>query len=90
MHREVEEDVPLLKAIALAILSEAGVANLPVSDDLVGEMCRFGGTELHCIAAVMGGVASQEAIKLLTRQFVPLSGTFVYNAMASTSSVFQL
>ena len=51
---------------------------------------RFGAGELHCVAAIMGGIAAQEAIKLLTKQFVPLSGLLLYNAMASTSSVLRL
>ena len=47
-------------------------------------------SELHAVAAIMGGIAAQEAIKLLTGQFVPLAGTLIYNAMASTSSVLPL
>ena len=54
-----------------------------------GEMCRFGSSELHCLGAIVGGIAAQEAIKLVTHQFVPLGGTLVYNAMSSTSSVFR-
>lgn len=54
-----------------------------------GEMCRFGASQLHCLGAIMGGIAAQEAIKLVTHQFVPLSGTLIYNAMSSTSSVLS-
>jgi amyloid beta precursor protein binding protein 1 len=54
-----------------------------------GEMCRFGAGELHCLGAIVGGMAAQEAIKLVTHQFVPLAGVLVYNAMSSTSSVFN-
>lgn len=54
-----------------------------------GEICRFGAGELHCVGSVMGGLAAQEAIKLITRQFVPVAGTLVYNSMASTTSVFE-
>ena len=53
-------------------------------------MVRFGAGELHCMGAIMGGIAAQEAIKLLTRQFVPVPGTLVYNAMACTTSVLRL
>lgn len=81
--------MPLLKQIATSIVQDSGAAPAAISDDLVGEVCRFGASELHCIAAVMGGMASQEAIKLLTRQFVPTSGTVIYNAMSSTTSVFN-
>jgi len=33
----------------------------------------------------VGGIVAEEAIKLLTEQFVPLSGTLVYNAIRSTT-----
>ncbi|KAG2424108.1 hypothetical protein HXX76_014782 [Chlamydomonas incerta] len=61
-----------------------------VSEDLIAEFCRFGAAELHVIAAFMGGVGAQEAIKLVTRQFVPLAGSLLYNAMAATTTVLEL
>lgn len=85
-----EEDVSRLKSVALGLLSEAGAASATLPEDLISEVCRFGAGELHCIAAVVGGIASQEAIKLITGQFTPLSGTLIYNAMASTTSVLHL
>ena len=88
--RTVEEDVPLLKQTLNSVLTDTGLQGAGAIDDLVAEICRFGAGELHCVAAIMGGIAAQEAIKLLTRQFVPLSGLLLYNAMASTSSVFKL
>lgn len=36
------------------------------------------------------GTAAQEAIKIITHQFVPFNNTFIYNAMAQTSATFQL
>lgn len=38
------------------------------------------------MASIMGGMASQEAIKILTQQFVPLSGSLFYNGINSTTS----
>lgn len=87
--REFEDDVPLLKNVAVGIMSELGVAHCGLVDDLVHEMVRCGGGELHAVAAVMAGMAAQEAIKLLTFQFVPMSGALIYNAMSATSSVFR-
>jgi NEDD8-activating enzyme E1 regulatory subunit len=89
-YRCIEDDVPLLKQTATSIVSECSAGPSSIADDLVHEMCRFGAGELHCVAAVIGGIASQEAIKLITKQFVPLYGTLVYNAMASSTSCFQL
>jgi hypothetical protein len=31
----------------------------PVSDELIHEVCRWAGAEMHSIASVMGGIASQ-------------------------------
>jgi amyloid beta precursor protein binding protein 1 len=88
----LEEDVARLKASAAAVLSEYGpsAAGTALPDDLVAEMCRFGAAELHCVAAVVGGVAAQEAIKLITHQFMPLAAPLLYNAIDSTTSALQL
>ena len=88
--REVDDDIIALKHIATSIVQDSSSGPASISDDLVGEICRSGAGELHCVAAVMGGMASQEAIKLMTKQFVPISGTVIYNAMNSTMSVFRL
>ena len=85
---ELEEDCAVLKGFAGAVEQEAGLSGVSVSEDLVGEMVRFGAGEVHVIGAVMGAMASQEAIKLLTGQFVPLGGTLIYNGMQCTTSVF--
>ncbi|KAK0417449.1 hypothetical protein QR680_013017 [Steinernema hermaphroditum] len=37
----------------------------------IEEMCRFGASEPHVIAALMGGVVAQEGIKLVTHQYIP-------------------
>ena len=34
-------------------------------------------------------LCAQEAIKLITRQFVPVGGTLIYNGMHCTTSVFK-
>ena len=46
---------------------------------------QWGGCELHSIAAAMGGWAAQEAIKILTKQYIPMKTVFIYNGMDSTS-----
>eukprot|EP00545_Synedropsis_sp_CCMP1620_P000611 CAMPEP_0119007142 /NCGR_PEP_ID=MMETSP1176-20130426/2799_1 /TAXON_ID=265551 /ORGANISM="Synedropsis recta cf, Strain CCMP1620" /LENGTH=532 /DNA_ID=CAMNT_0006959217 /DNA_START=33 /DNA_END=1627 /DNA_ORIENTATION=+ len=39
------------------------------------ELARYANAEIHTIASVVGGVASQEAVKLITGQYVPLNNT---------------
>ena len=48
---------------------------------------RYGGSELHSVAAVVGGVGAQEVTKVLLRQFVPAAGTFVFNGVTRKSGV---
>eukprot|EP00850_Spirogloea_muscicola_P000461 SM000002S05541 [mRNA] locus=s2:604120:607000:- [translate_table: standard] len=85
-----EEDVSRLKAVAMGLLTELGASSSTLPEDLISEICRFGASELHCSAAVVGGIASQEAIKLITGQFVPILGTLIYNGIACTTSVLAL
>ena len=85
-----EEDTVNLKASIAAVTAEYTVSSGSICEDYVGEIVRYGASELHLVAAIMGGMAAQEAIKLITAQFVPLKGTLVYNGMTGTSFVLPL
>ncbi|KAL4455130.1 hypothetical protein ABPG74_006512 [Tetrahymena malaccensis] len=52
-----------------------------IEEGIIQEFCRYEDSRLHNIAAIIGGVASQEAIKLITNQFVPLNNTFIFNGI---------
>ncbi|KAJ9533463.1 hypothetical protein QJQ45_026456 [Haematococcus lacustris] len=84
-----EEDAPLLKSLAHAVMAEMGAASASLQDDYLQEMVRFGAGELHVVAAFMGGMAAQEIIKLVTGQFTPVAGTMVYTAMGCITSCFE-
>ncbi|KAJ3007038.1 UNVERIFIED_CONTAM: NEDD8-activating enzyme E1 regulatory subunit, partial [Siphonaria sp. JEL0065] len=86
---EVETDIGLLKKTATNLLTRIGLPSSTISDDLVHEMVRAGASELHTMASFMGGVCAQEAIKLITGQYVPLNNTFVYNGMTSVGGTFE-
>lgn len=87
---EVESDTVKLKAIFSKLCSEAGLHPPPGQDDHIQEICRYGGAELHSIAAFLGGCAAHECIKLLTGQFVPLDNIVVYNAVSGNVSTFKV
>lgn len=87
---EVEEDTAVLKTIVATLLQEMGAAGTgaAVCDDLVREIVRFGAGELHLISSFIGAIASQEAIKLLTNQFVPIGGgSFLYSGMTCSGAI---
>jgi NEDD8-activating enzyme E1 regulatory subunit len=54
------------------------------------EMVRYGAAELHTIASIVGGVAAQEAVKIVTGQYTPLHYLYVYNGIASTAGVYKV
>lgn len=87
---ELEDDAATLKNSAVQLLSSCSCSSCPIPDDLAAEVVRCGAGELHTVAAIMAGMAAQEAIKVLTKQFVPLSGTLLYNGIASTTTVLDL
>ncbi|CAN8285303.1 unnamed protein product [Cochlearia groenlandica] len=77
----IDNDASKLKAIAMSLFSEMGCDGYVLPEELCNEMCRFGASELHVVAAFVGGIASQEVIKLITKQFVPMFGTFIFNGI---------
>src|SRR5579859_7895492 len=51
---------------------------------------RAGGGELHNISSLMGGLVAQEAIKLITRQYIPSDNTCVFDGITSSTNVWSL
>ena len=62
----------------------------PAADAILQEIIRFGSSEIHCISAVIGGVGSQEAVKLVTQQYTPINNTFIYNGVYCRAQVLSL
>ncbi|KAF1362687.1 NEDD8-activating enzyme E1 regulatory subunit [Lizonia empirigonia] len=54
------------------------------------EFARAGGAELHNIAALTGGIVSQEIIKAITEQYIPVDNTCVFDGVKSKSAVFKV
>lgn len=86
---DVESDILKLKSCVSALMQEWGCPSI-TKDDYIHEICRFGGAELHSVAAFMGGSAAHEVIKLITGQYVPMNNTLIYYALNQTTSVFCL
>jgi NEDD8-activating enzyme E1 regulatory subunit len=84
-----EDDLRLLRCCVGSIKSELG-GTLPSSlwCDEAEEIMRFSHDELHNVASYLGGVAAQEAVKIITRQFVPINNTMVVSFANMTSSSF--
>lgn len=68
----MDEDISRLKTTAVGLLSDLGCNGVTLTEDLINEMCRFGAAELHAVAAFIGGIASQEVIKVCVILALPL------------------
>ena len=47
------------------------------------------GVELHAVSTVVGAVAAQELVKLLTNQFVPIKDSFVFNGIKGSGFTYK-
>ena len=59
-------------------------------NNIIMEVARAGPSELHNISALTGGMVAQEVIKVLTKQYVPIDNTCVFDGITSKSAVFKL
>jgi amyloid beta precursor protein binding protein 1 len=91
-----EPDVPELQAFIVEMARKYKLQDndliqktLLRSTDYASELARYGNAEVHNIASLVGGVASQEAVKIITGQYVPLDNTYIYNGIASTGCVYR-
>lgn len=57
---------------------------------IIAELGRAHGAELHNISALTGGMVAQEVIKVITRQYVPIDSTCVFDGITSKAAVFRL
>ncbi|OAA56697.1 ubiquitin-like activating enzyme [Niveomyces insectorum RCEF 264] len=54
------------------------------------ELARTGGGELHNISALTGGMVAQEMIKIITKQYVPIDNTCIFDGISSRCQVLCL
>lgn len=87
---DYQSDAIQLEVDGKGIATQLGLDSGVFSAEAALEMARYGEAELHGVSALLGGVASQEAVKLLTRQFTPINNTFIYSAVRSKGVVYQL
>ena len=89
---DVESDIGRLKKSVEKILNDYSIPvnSVAIKDDYIHEICRYGGAELHAMAAFIGGCASQEVIKILTKQYIPVDNLFIFNTMNSKTTQLKI
>lgn len=54
------------------------------------EVARTGGGELHNTSALTGGMVAQEIIKIITKQYIPVDNTCIFDGIGSRCQVLRL
>ncbi|KAK6067770.1 Nedd8-activating enzyme E1 regulatory subunit (ThiF family protein) [Seiridium cupressi] len=54
------------------------------------EVARAAAGELHDVSAVVGGMVAQEAIKIITKQYIPIDNTCIFDGIRSRCQVIRL
>src|SRR4051812_19588288 len=54
------------------------------------EVARSKGGELHNISALTGGMVSQEVIKIITKQYIPIDNTCIFDGITSRTQVLRI
>lgn len=57
---------------------------------VASELARTGGYELHNISALTGGMVAQEIIKIITKQYVPIDNTCIFDGITSRCQILCL
>ncbi|KAI8459708.1 hypothetical protein BY996DRAFT_6409963 [Phakopsora pachyrhizi] len=99
-----EEDFEKVKRITIDYLSRFGFyedgseMDLGINGDDDGDginqkfeglpKVRSGGVELPQISSLIGGIVSQESIKLISNQYIPLVGNLIFDGIRSSTNVF--
>lgn len=53
------------------------------------EVARAKAGELHNIAALTGGMVAQEVIKIITKQYIPVDNTCIFDGITSRAQVLR-
>ena len=57
---------------------------------IIQELIRANDAELHNISALTGGMVAQEAIKVITKQYVPIDNVCIFDGITSKVGVLKM
>ena len=98
----VDSDAQKLSAVAKQIiddlLKDSGTTLqaddhekvLESASNYCAELARAGGAELHNIASLTGGLVAQEVIKAITKQYVPVDNTNLFDGVRSETAAIRI
>jgi amyloid beta precursor protein binding protein 1 len=82
LHADGEE----LVSLTTTWFASRGVEAPECVVDVAHEVARYGDGQLHAVGAILGGIASQEIIKIITQQYTPMTKRLIYDGVHSTTA----
>lgn len=58
--------------------------------NIAKEVARAAGGELHNVSAAVGGMVAQEMIKVITKQYIAIDNTCIYDGIESKCQILRL
>ncbi|KAL2120808.1 hypothetical protein VTJ04DRAFT_4835 [Mycothermus thermophilus] len=89
----VDVDAPLSADDILSVISQRVLPGAETNKRVIQaaqEVARAAGGELHNVAALTGGLVAQETIKIITKQYIPIDNTCIYDGIAGRCQVLRL
>lgn len=80
----------LLKQIIETNDIKDGTGVVEATHEAVQELARAGSGVLHNVASFMGGITAQEIIKIITKQYIPINNTVIFDGVKSVTAVYEL
>jgi len=90
LNQELEVELPGYEEIVNKIVTDYNLPSDFITPGHILEFARWGGSAMHNMGAILGGVAAQEIIKGVTQQWEPLNNTWIFNGMDATSTQLNL
>jgi len=90
MEEDLAGDLAALTQAAARVVDSYKVEGIAADSKCLQEIVRCGGCEIHTTSSVLGGIASQEAVKLLTKQYSPLCNTLIYDGLHNRMQTLEL
>ncbi|OWB82472.1 hypothetical protein B5S33_g1098 [[Candida] boidinii] len=80
-----------LRAIMISILCYYDINSFPEGlDKILDEFIRYKGLEIHNVSSLIGGITSQEIIKILTNQYLQLDNCLTFDGIRSKAETWKL
>ncbi len=91
-HLPTMQDRSKLRAITISLLCRyRSVRDFPDGlDKVLDELCRYSGARIHNVSSLIGGIASQEATKVITGQYVTLDNCLSYDGIHSRAITWKI